>query len=205
MHKFLISHGSAGTFWLEDTLINDITKIPHDISNFKFGCGTHLKSPNCLIEKYGNNAKILYPIRHPIETLMSYVRRGFFVSRAHCFHVGGNVNNWYRFSDSIQPLKRKKDISFVLEKLANVDYEIFEIKDHILSWYDCDLDVKFVAYPDIPQRWKEITDYLGSNAKEAIHGWKEKKCDLRNLQKDTLEKLCEKYKKAIKIYEKVKI
>lgn len=58
--------------------------------------------------------------------------------------------------------------------------------------------------PDIPRRWNEITDHLNSNAKDAISEWKRKNCDLNSIQKDTLEKLCEKYKEAIKIYEEIK-
>ena len=190
--------------WLEEHLNDNITKIPHDISNFKFGCGTHLKSPECLTKKYGYDVNVLYPIRHPIETLMSYARRGFFKSPDHCFHVGGNVKNWEKFYTEKNILKRN-DVPYIMKNLASIDYKIFEIKDHMLSWQESNLNVLFVAYPDIPRRWNEINGHLNSVAKDVTSEWKRNNCDLNSIQKDTLEKLFIKYREAIEIYEEVKL
>tara|TARA_B100000700_G_C14971798_1_gene821814 strand:- start:200 stop:823 length:624 start_codon:yes stop_codon:yes gene_type:complete len=206
VYNFIISHGSAGSCWLDDIFEAERTNISHDITSFKFGCGAHMKSPNQLIGVYGKQEiRVLYPIRHPIETLMSYARRGFFEYPDHCQNIGGNMQNWIKFYRETN-IPQKNDIPYIMNNLANVNYEIFEIKNHVYVWNNSKVNVKFVAYPDIPKRWEEICDYFNTDSKrKKISEWKIGNCNLSNLQIDTLEKLYKKYEKVIEFYEEIKI
>jgi hypothetical protein len=200
LHKFIISHGASGSCWLDRVFDECRTEIDHNITNFTSGCGAHVKSPAAVKIRYGSNFKVLYPIRHPVETLMSYARRGFFISSEHCLNMGGDICKWEEFKRRFN-ISHKTEPEEILRNLLKVEYKIFDIKGHYSAWNSEEVNVMFISYEKIVSDWRHICTYFQAEYQiENIKDWKRSNCSRFDLPEQVLGGLSEKYSEEIEFY-----
>jgi hypothetical protein len=178
MNKFIISHGAAASCWLDDVFVNERTDIPHVLSSTCQGHGAHIKSPSELQRIYGKDIKILYPIRHPVDALVSYARRGFFTYPDHIQNIGGNLVAWKSYYLKYRP-SRKWSIEKTLQTYVENGDEFFDIYNHVSCWNDSDINIMFLKYKNIKKNWSRVCEFLTSPQVSAIDNFQPKTHEIK--------------------------
>ncbi len=198
MKKFIISHGSAASCWLDDVFEKERTNIPHILTPECEGHGAHIKSPMELVKYYGTGCEVIYPVRNPVDTIISYARRNFFTFPDHIQNIGGDVNKWFSYYSQYNP-QRSWSIEKTIDTYIENGSEFFKIKDHILAWKSFK-NTHFFKYENIEKDWDTICRLMGSDFKSDVDNFI---FSSKEINSNTRQRLTDFLKSEIEVFESV--
>jgi hypothetical protein len=205
---FLFSPGGAGTVATKEHYSTFLDYHPFHYTGVgnRQGHGTHISKPEHMHVK---DFRGVYLVSHPIDTVISFYKRGFFTNIEHVINVGGHVTAALDFALNALEHKDKRystptaeNMNVFLDYYTDYRIDFFDLANHIKNWSE-DKRLMVVKYTDIPAKEKDIRNLYQVPSTHPKFPWKKRSDSKKLLSPRVLKKLQSVYQHAIEEYEKL--